>query len=180
MPVMPCSSRLCASSAPVVHRLPGPVSHVAVARAGVVDADPLAARAAQELVEGLAGGAAPKVPEGDVHGGAAAGLRATADRPEVRRLPQRAGVPLDLQWVTPEQVGGGGLVDVALHRLRAEEGLAESHQAVVGLDADPQQVGELAEPQRVDLDDLHYLENLFSRSVTASMLEASTTSAPVS
>jgi hypothetical protein len=46
-------------------------------------------------------------------------------------------------------------VDVGLYRLGAEEGLAQAHQPLVGVDQDEEDIRELVKAQRVYLDDLH-------------------------
>ena len=57
---------------------------------------------------------------------------------------------LDVQRVAPEQAPGERVVDVRLDGAGAVEGLAEADDAGVGVDADPEDVGELLRPQRLD------------------------------
>ena len=62
---------------------------------------------------------------------------------------------LDLERVLADQVGRDGLVQVRLDRLRAEKGLAQSDDALVGVDTHPEDIGELVHPDRLEFRDLH-------------------------
>src|SRR5688572_31476551 len=83
--------------APVGARLLPGIADVAVAGTDVVGADRLPARAAEDLVEGLAADLAVQVPEGDVEGRDGAGFDARA--PETEVPGQAARQALDLQRV---------------------------------------------------------------------------------
>src|SRR3712207_9395732 len=81
---------------------------------------------------GLVRDLAKQVPEGDVHGRVAPRLGPTARVAEVAvELP---GVLVDAQGILSEQIRGRSLVDVGLYRPRAEEGLAQAHRPLVGVD----------------------------------------------
>jgi hypothetical protein len=95
--------------APVAGQLALAAAHVAVAGAGVVGADLLAREAAQALVDRLAGGLAPQVPERDVDRGEAAHLGPAARETQVAGE-QVARVPVDQQRVPAEQAGRHALV----------------------------------------------------------------------
>src|SRR5918998_2466964 len=138
---------------PVAHLLPRLLAHVAVAGAGVVGADPLPTGSAQELVDGLTRSLAEEIPQRYVQGRVAPRLGPAAAIAEV--AVELAGVPVDVEGVLPEQVGGRGLVDVGLDRPRPEEGLAEAREPLVGVNLDEQDVGKLVEAERVYLDNLH-------------------------
>ena len=55
----------------------------------------------------------------------------------------------------PISFGAIDLVDVGLDRLGRHEGLAEAGEALVGMDAQPEEVAELREPDRFERGDLH-------------------------
>ena len=63
-------------------------------------------------------------------------------------------MPVYVQGLFAEQVGGGGFVEVGLGRPRPKEGLAEAGEALVGVDEDPQDVRELLEAERLYFGDL--------------------------
>ena len=56
---------------------------------------------------------------------------------------------LDLQRIAADQLGRHGLMDVGLDGSGTHEGLAEADKAFVGMQADPEQVGELADRRTV-------------------------------
>src|SRR5918998_1335422 len=138
---------------PVAHLLPRRLAHVAVAGAGVVGADPLPTGSAQELVDGLTRSLAEEIPQRYVQGRVAPRLGPAATISEV--AVELAGVPVDVEGVLPEQVGSHGLVDVGLERPRREEGLAEAPEPLVRVNLDEQDIGELVEAERVNLDNPH-------------------------
>ena len=128
-------------------------AHVAVARAGVVGADPVPAQAPQQLVDRLPGRLAEEVPERDVHGGAPAGLGAGAREADVgREVPADA---LDRERVPAEHRHRRRLVQVRLNRPGAEERLPEPREPFVGVHPHPQHVRKLVEPDRLERRDLH-------------------------
>ena len=55
----------------------------------------------------------------------------------------------------PRSFGAIDLVHVGLDGLRHEEGLAEPDEALVGVHAQPEEVGEFLEPDRFEGGDLH-------------------------
>ena len=69
----------------------------------------------------------------------------------VQRLPVR----VDLERVLAEQVLGRRLVHPRRDGLGTEERLAEAADALVGVQADVAEVRELADPDRLELGDLH-------------------------
>ncbi len=138
--------------APVRRRLVGVAADVLVAGAGVVDADRVAALAAQRRVHGHAGRLAEHVPQRDVDGRVAARLDAGAAPAEIAG--QVAVARLDGQRVLPHQARRRPLVQVGLDGLRAHEGLAQPDQALVGVQAHPEDVGKLTEPDGFELGDL--------------------------
>lgn len=129
----------------------------AVAVAGVVDADLVAARPAEQRVDRHARGLAEQVPERDVDRGDRADLRAralVADQRHQAAL-ERAVVQVDAPRVAAEQVGRRDLVHVAAYRLGVEAGLAEADQALVGVHAHPGEMRPLRGRDRVDGCDAH-------------------------
>ena len=138
---------------PVVGAPVGTAAHVAVARAGVVGADPVPAQAPQQLVDGLTGRLAEQVPERDVHGGAPTGLGAGAREADVgREVPADA---LDRERVPAKHRRRRRFVQVRLDRPGTEERLPESREPFVGVHPHPQHVRKLVEPDRLERSDLH-------------------------
>ena len=129
-------------------------SSVVVPRARVVDADPVATRSTEQLVDRLARRLAEDVPQGDVDGRVAPGLRARATVAH-EQVVERSGVTIDLEGILAEQVRGDRLVDMSFHCLGAQTRLAQSHHALVGMHADPDLAGDLAETNGLETDDLH-------------------------
>jgi len=62
---------------------------------------------------------------------------------------------LDVQGVAAQQAPGEHVVQVRLDGAGAVERFAQAGHAGIGLDADPQDVGELGRAQRLDAGDLH-------------------------
>ena len=141
------------AQAPVLDLLQAGVADVLVAGAGVVGADALAGAAAQELDHGLVGGLAPQVPERDVDRRGGAGL--DAGRAEAQIAVELGRDQVDRVRVDAEDAGGHDLVQERLDRGRGHEGLAQAVEAVLAVDADPEDVGELEQPDRLQLGDLH-------------------------
>jgi len=102
----------------------------------------------------LSGRLAEQVPECDVDSRGGAHLHPGAGKAEVLVL-QRASMPVHLQRGLSEQQRRHRLVDVRLDRAGTEEGLAQPDQPLVGVDMEPEQIGELAEPDRLEARDLH-------------------------
>ena len=128
--------------------------HIAVARAGVVDALLRAAQPAQHLVHRLLAHLAEQVPQRDVDGGCRAVLHARAGlrHGQVQHLAMQR---LDVQRVPAQQAPGEGIVQVRLDCARAIESLAQADHPGVRMHAHPDDVGELAGPQCLDGRDLH-------------------------
>ena len=76
--------------------------------------------------------------------------------PEADVADEVLGDAVDGERVAAEQLRRDRLVDIGLDRLRHEEGLAEPDEALVGVDAQPEEVGELLEPDGFDGGDLHF------------------------
>ena len=140
--------------APVPRLLSAAFTDVAVAGAGIVDADLVVREAAQALMDWLSDSLAEQVPQRDVHGGRGAHLHAAAAEAEILIL-QRPGMTVDLQRGLPEQQRRHGLMDLRLDSAGAKEGLPESDQSLVGVDVDPEQIGKLPESDRLEGRDLH-------------------------
>ena len=138
---------------PVGHRLRTRVAYVLVAGAGVVDADRVARASAQHVGDRPAVDLAEEVPQRDVDRRVAARLDACAAPAEVVR--QRGVDRLDPQRVAADELRRDGLVQIRFHGGRAHERLAEADRPLVGVEAHPQQVPELAEAQRLQRGDLH-------------------------
>jgi len=66
-------------------------------------------------------------------------------------------VQVDLQRILAEQVGRDGFVDIRLDGANAEEGFAEADDPLVGVYLDPDDIGELFQPDGFDPGDLHLL-----------------------
>ena len=98
---------------------------------------------------------------------------------------------VDAQRVLAEQERRRRGVQIGLDLGRAEEGLAEPDQPLVGVHAHPDEVGELAEPHRLEGGDLHRFPPSIVRADLASSIggkplfaspcrrEAAHTSSPV-
>ena len=145
---------LAGGQAPVVGQLTDVLAHVAIAGAGVVDADLRARQTAQQLMDRLAGRLAENVPERDVERGQAAHLGAAAGEPDVG-VEQRARVPVDRERVLAQQARRRRLVDVGDRGVRSEERFAEAEQALVGVHVHPEQIRELVELNGLDRADPH-------------------------
>ena len=127
---------------------------VVVARAGVVGADAIAARPAQQLMDRLLHRLAEDVPQGEIDHRRRAHLGAGAGEAQVA-VHQLAIVQLDRQRVLAQQVRRDQVVDLRLHRQRAARGLPQSHQPCVGVDLSQQQIGPARQPDGLDGADLH-------------------------
>src|SRR5439155_3445515 len=139
---------------PLTGYLIHPAAHVAVSGAGVVCADPIAAKTPQQLVNRLAGHLAEEIPERDVDGGETPHLHAAAAEPDIGGT-QRMRVLVDAQGVLAQQVGCRALMDVGSDGIGAEEGLAQAYRPLIGMDLDPQKIGELREQYSFDRGDPH-------------------------
>ncbi len=126
---------------------------VGVAGAGVVDLDPVAHAAAEQVAERQVRRLAEDVPQRDVDGRAAAHLGARRGKADVAR--EGALDALDVARVAAQERWRDDAVDMRLGRLRAIERLAEPGQALVRVHLHPEQVGELANPDRLYARDLH-------------------------
>src|SRR5215207_4525551 len=102
-------------------------------RAGIVDADIVPSRAAEQRVEWLAGRLPDNVPERHVDRRGGADLGAGAAEADIR--PCRAGQRLDAARVRADEGGRDPLVDVGVDRGTAEPALANADQALVSMDA---------------------------------------------
>ena len=139
--------------APVGTGLVGSAADVLVTRAGVVDTDAVAAFAAQCGVHRQVGGFAKNIPQRNVH-------RRVAPRLHTRPAPaQVAGdvavAGLDLQRVGANQLGCRPFVQIGFDRLCTHESFTQPHQAFIGVQAHPEDVGELAEADGFELGDFH-------------------------
>src|SRR5215208_2468908 len=121
--------------------------------AGIVDADIVPGRAAEQRVEWLAGRLPDNVPERHVDRRGGADLGAGAAEADIR--PCRAGQRLDAASVRADEGGRDPLVDVGVDRGTAEPALAKPDQALVSMDANPDQRRARGEAHRLDLGDLH-------------------------
>src|SRR5262245_27374268 len=103
---------LLVADAPVGDGLAAFVADVLVARAGVVDADAIAATAAKRLAYRPSDRLAEQVPQGDIDRRIAARLDARAAPAEI--VDQATVDRFDLDGVAADQLGSGTLVDVGL------------------------------------------------------------------
>ena len=133
--------------------LAGPGAYVAVAGAGVVHPDPLAATPSEELVERPVDRLAEEIPECEFNRRVSARLDPAAAKAEV--TDHGPGVAIDLERVLPQQVRRNGLVNVSLDRLSAIERFPEPDEPFVGMDPYPEEIGELAKPDSLDRRDFH-------------------------
>src|SRR5215204_1043658 len=122
-------------------------------RAGIVDADIVPGRAAEQRVEWLAGRPPENVPERHVDRRDGADFDAGAAEADIR--PCRAGQRLDAARVRADEGRRDPLVDVGVDRGTAEPALAKPDQALVSMDANPDQRRARGEAHRLDLGDLH-------------------------
>src|SRR5215211_3533669 len=141
--------------APVADLLLGASPHVAIAGAGVIDADPFPAGTTEQLVNRLADVAPKEVPERDVDCRVAPSLDATGGIADVRG--QCSRVLVDVEGILPQEVRRDRLVNVRLDRLGPEKRLPETGDALIRVHPHPEQVRELPEPQRFDRADFHEL-----------------------
>ncbi len=84
----------------------------------------------------LSGCLAEQVPERDIHSRGGAHFHPGARKTQVLVL-QRPPVPVHLQRRLAEQQGSHRLVDMRLNRTGAEERLAKTDEALVGVDVQP-------------------------------------------
>ena len=133
--------------------LAGAVPDIAIAGAGVVDADFFTNGAAEQLVQRQSRRLTPDIPEGDVDGRTSALLGAGAAETDI--ADQFSVVTFDQARILPKQHGGNRLVDMRFGRPRPEEGLAQSDQAGIGADMDPEKIRELLDADRLDRIDFH-------------------------
>ena len=116
-------------------------AHVAIAGAGVVDAELVATQSAQHLVHRLLADLAEDVPQRDVDRRSCAVLRA-GGRLRHRQVDHLLVERFDLQRIASDQSSGQRFVDVRLDRAGAIERFAEPDHSAVGVDADPEHVRE--------------------------------------
>ena len=126
---------LSPDQAPVGDLLAARLAHIGRARAGIVGADALAAEAAEQLRDRLAGRLAEQVPERDVERRIAAHLG--AGRPEAEIADEILRDAVDRQRVAPKHSRRRCFVHIGLDRARHEESLAETDEPLVGVDAQP-------------------------------------------
>ena len=103
---------------------------IAIAGASVVDTDGIAHAAAQQLMDRLAAGPPPQIPQRDIDGRTAAHFRAAAGEAQIADQMRLMG--LDGQGITPQQIGRDGLMDMRLNGARAVKTLAEAGDPVIG------------------------------------------------
>ena len=140
--------------APVVGAPVRPCPNVAVAGTGVVDANPVAAFASEQLIEGHAGGLPHDVPERDVERRGAADLRTGRFESDIV-LHELARMLLDPERILAEHLRRERFMDIRMNRLRTEEGLSQPDMPGIGGDLDPDDVGKLGQADRFDLGDFH-------------------------
>ena len=109
----------------------------------------IAAEAAQQLMDRLAGRLAEEIPERDIDGGEAAHLRAAAAETDIGRA-QGVGVLVDPQGILAQQIGRHAFMDVSRNRIGAEEGLAQADQPFIRMHLHPAKIGELGQLDRFD------------------------------
>ncbi len=148
----------------VLDPLPLVAAHVDRAGAGVVGADRGTREAAEQLRDGLARELPQDVPEGDVERRVAAHLDAARAEAEVAH--EVLGDPVDRARVAADQPRRERLVDVGLDRPRHEEGLAEPHDPLVGVDLEPEDVLELGGRDRLEGGDPHQVIPAASSALT--------------
>ena len=144
-----------ATGTPIIERPVGPRAHIAVAGAGVVDAHLVVRQAAQELIDRLFGNPAPQIPKRDVDGRAPAGLGAGAGEADIGC--EVAGDAFNLQRIAADEGRRRGFMDIGLGGARAEECLAQSDHAGIGVNPHPEEVGEFIEADGFDARDFHDL-----------------------
>ncbi len=105
---------------------------IAIAGAGVVDADTVPHRPAEALIDRQADALAEDVPERDVERGDRPHLGAHRAMRHVAA--ERHVVLLDSARVLTEQIGRDRLVDIPRDRRRTEAGLTEADDSLIGMD----------------------------------------------
>ena len=133
--------------------LPGRLLDVIGPGAGVVGADLVAGEAAQKLRDRLAGGLAEQVPQRDVERRIAAHLGPGRTEAHIARQLRRQ--PAYRQWIAPDHPRGHIVVQMRFDRRRAEKGLPQPGQTLVGMHQDPDQVGTFGNSDRFQPGDLH-------------------------
>ena len=146
--------------APVRTALVDVAADVLVTRASVVHTDLVAALASEGRVHRHASGFAKNIPQRDVHRRVATRFHAGATPAQITGDVTLAG--FDGQRVLAHQFGRDPFVQISLDRLRAHEGFAQAHQALVGVQTYPDDVGKLAQSDGFELRDFHG-GTLFSR-----------------
>ena len=126
----------------------------AVADAGVVDPNALAAAPAQQVVDRPAVVLAQNIPQRHIHGADRARL-AAAVAEEIDRREHVVPVALDIERAAPDQQRREDIVDDGADGARHIEGFAETDQAFVGVDAQPHGIGLLVDPDRLKAGDFH-------------------------
>src|SRR6266850_7560678 len=137
------------AQAPVRAGLLTRVADIAIAGAGVVGADRVAARAPKDLVERLVAELAVEVPERNVERGHSTRLDPRAAKAEIARKAARQA--LDLQRVLAEHPRRNEFMQVRFHALGSEARLSQSDQPFVGMQPQPDEVREFAEAQGFEL-----------------------------
>src|SRR5258707_10529572 len=118
---------------------------VAVAGAGIVDAELVARETAEELRHRLAERLAEQIPQREIDRRVAADLDAARREPvemAADAVGQRIVMAIDLARVLAEKVGRAGRVDIGSDRLRVADRLAETDDSVIGMEPQPDEIGE--------------------------------------
>ncbi|MNV52401.1 hypothetical protein D3C71_1444900 [compost metagenome] len=147
---------------PVIgRRLPRRLLDIFGARAGIVGADFLARKTAEQLRDRLASHFAENVPERDVEGGIAAHFRTRRTEADIAH--QFLRQKIDRQRIAADDTRDDIFVDIAFHRFGPEKGLPQSGNALIGVDQNPEQVAPLGDTHRLQLGDLHVSSQNFPR-----------------
>jgi hypothetical protein len=127
---------------------------IAIAGAGVVDAQLVPTQSAQHLVHRLLANLAEDVPQRDVDRRRRAIFRA-GGRLRHRKVDHFLAQCFDVQRIAADQPSGERIVDMRLDRARSVERFAESDDFTVRVDAHPQYVREFFGPQGFKRSDFH-------------------------
>src|SRR5262249_24554286 len=147
-------THFCRIDAPIARSLSAFGTNVSVARASVVNPNPLVREAAKALIERLSRRLAEQVPQRDVYRRGGAHLYPAAREAEILVL-QRPSMAVQLERRLAEQERRYRFMELRLDCSRAKEGFAQADHSLVRMHMDPQEIRELTEPDRLKGCELH-------------------------
>ena len=137
-----------AAEPPVCRALALGCTHVGGAGTCVVDANARTREPAEQLRDRLPGDLAEKIPERDVESGIPSDLGAGGPKADITG--EILGDPVDRKRIATQELWSDRLVHIGFDGFGQEERFAQSDKPLVGVNAKPEQVCELFEPDRFD------------------------------